>query len=117
MPFDQHVRHRTDQQVGQRQVGVQRVKVLDAARVGEDQEAVVEILVEDAQRGVGLGKQSGNMDEETAVFLLRRRVHQDTRAAVRPGQAEIAAEAGVYRGRGDLDVLVREALATQSLTS
>jgi hypothetical protein len=110
LPVDQHVEHRAHQRVGQAEVGVQRVEIADAAEVGEQQEAVVKILVQYPWRGEpGLGQQAGDMDEGPAVFLVGRGVHQDARAAVRLAQAEIAAETGVRRGRGDLDRLIGKA--------
>ena len=107
LPRDQHVEDRAHQRVGQAEVGVERVEVADAAEVGEQQKAVFKILVQHARRGeTGLGQQAGDMDEGLAVLLFRRRVHQDARAAVRPGQPEIAAETGIGRGRRDADGLI-----------
>ena len=79
---------------------LQHVEVGGAAEVVQQQEALFEVLRQHPRRvDARLGEQTGDMDERAAVFVGRRRVHQDAAATVaRIGQPEVAPEARIRRG-------------------
>ncbi|MCY1423169.1 hypothetical protein D9M71_388760 [compost metagenome] len=78
----------------------EHVQVGLAAKIGQQQEALLDVLGENPRHmHPGLGQQSGDLDEGPAVFLRRRRVHDDQRALARL-PAEITAETGVAAGGG-----------------
>ena len=86
---------------------LQRLQVGRRAEVGEQQEALVEVLREHlGHMGAGSAEEFGDMQPGAHVLLLGRGVHDHARgAAVGEGGAEVAAEAGVGRGRGELEGL------------
>ncbi len=94
---DQRIQGRFEQLVGI--PGMKHVEVGLPAQVTEQQETVLQILGENPRHmHAGSGEQSGDLDERSAVFLGRRRVHHH-QAAVPSLPAEITTEAGVATGR------------------
>ena len=56
------------------------------AEVGEDEKTVLQIVVENARCSqLRFGEQAGDVDKGFAVLFFRRRVHQYTCRAIRPG--------------------------------
>ena len=80
---------------------VERFQVSGATQIGEQQEALLQVL---RQHGghvhAGIAEQAGHGDERLAVLVRWRGIHGDERALARR-DAEIAAEAGVGGGRCD----------------
>lgn len=94
---DQRIQGRFEQLVGIS--GMKHVEVGLPAQVTEQQETVLQVLGENPRHmHAGFGEQSGDLDERSAVFLGRRRVHHH-QAAVPSLPAEITTEAGVATGR------------------
>ena len=83
-----------------RGIEIELVQVGNGAEVGQQQKALRDILRQNARHGdAGGGEQVGDVDEGFDVFLRRRSVHDDQAAALLCIHAEIAAKAGVGRGR------------------
>ena len=82
-----------------RAVGIQLLQVGGVAEVGQQQETLGRVLRQHLRhRDAGGGEQLRHVNERPHVFLRRRRVHHDQRAAGGAIEAEIAAEAGIGRG-------------------
>ena len=80
--------------------GLQRREVERVAEIVEQEEAVVGVGLEHARRmQAGLRDQAGDVDERAHVLLRRRRIHDDDAAAACAIGAQVAAKAGVARGR------------------
>ncbi|EXI76763.1 MAG: hypothetical protein AW07_00162 [Candidatus Accumulibacter sp. SK-11] len=74
----------------------QSLQVGGAAEIGEEQEALVEVLRQHlGDVCSGAPEERRNLQERAAVFLFGRRVHDDPGARVRQGEPEIAPEAGI----------------------
>ena len=86
---------------------VQGVQVGGRAEVGEQQETMVEVLREHfGHVGAGSAEEFGHVQPGAHVFLFGRGVHDDARgAAVGEAGAEVAPEARVGRGRGEVEGL------------
>ncbi len=86
---------------------VELVQVGARAEVGEEEEALRQILREDLG-GVhaGLAQQACHVHEGPAILLVRRRGHRDDRAALGIAHAEVAAEARVLGSGGQAEAIV-----------
>ena len=90
---------------------MQRFQIADASKISQQQETLLEILVEHPRRGqTGLGQQRRHLDEWPAVFMFRRRIHQDARRPVRQAQTEVTTKTGIGRSRDNKDILSGKAL-------
>jgi hypothetical protein len=81
---------------------VQLVEIGARAEIGEQQEALSQVLRQHLGRvHAGFMQHARDVHERPAVFPLGRRVHHDVAAAVGEGGAPVAAEAGVGGSRGE----------------
>ena len=86
----------------------QRLQIGDIAQVGQQQEALRQILRVDMWHvGSCVFKQLAHMDKGFAVFVLRRGIHYDLGRPVGEGGAEVSTEAGIGRCGGDCEGFVR----------
>jgi hypothetical protein len=86
---------------------LQGLQVGRRAEIGEQQEALLEVLREHVRHmRAGGSEELGHLQPGAHVLLFGWGVHDDARgAAVGEGGSEVAAEAGVGRGRGEFEGL------------
>src|SRR5450759_2174470 len=115
LDFDQRVRGRTVKFFRSISVtSAQSLQISGVAEVGQQQKALFEVMrINMRHMRSGLLEQFGYVQERAAILVLRRGIHHDQRA-LRVGDAEVAAEAGIGRCRGDSERLVGD-LAVQPL--
>ena len=102
LPEDEGIDGRHKQGIGV--VGGQHVEVGAGAEVAEKKQTLREILCQYARyMNAGSQQQTTHLHERTAVLILGWGIHDDP-AAPLVAQPEIAAEAGVSRGRAEVGV-------------